>query len=210
MTGPTRIVCINLDHRADRWERFSAQAAGSRFLTAHGGVQRFSARSPADTVAPTWYMTGRGHRGGDWACRASHLAVWERAILDGVQHLLVFEDDSLFDPGFDDAAEAIQAELPDGWLGCYLGGHVTGTTTPFRPHCSRLVSSWCNHATAFSAAGLRRAHDHVTWHNRLGLDAAMRLLTEHDEPRGFYAVPRWVVTQAASFSDISNAWSAGG
>jgi GR25 family glycosyltransferase involved in LPS biosynthesis len=203
---PWKIVVINLAHRTDRLAAFNAQASKSRILK--GRVQLFKALSPADIVPPKWWQGELPWaRLGSFACLASHLAVWNAAIIQGVPHLLVFEDDAVLSDDFDSLTRAMWAEAPDDWFGYYLGGHWAKENAPYSESCLRFRGSLGTHAYGLSAAGLVRAYEHVTWlqHGRGScIDNAMIDLTRHHEPNRFFMPPRWVVAQAPGMSDIQH------
>ncbi len=86
--------CINLDRRPDRWERMQEEFAR------HGidGVQRFSAVDGSAVVLPPHWR----HTAGAYGCLLSHVAVIEEARALNAESVLIFEDDTVFDPEFMD------------------------------------------------------------------------------------------------------------
>lgn len=110
-----RIVLINLDKRKDRLGAFQAkliQCPSLRDYTRYRAVH-------GDTVTvPPHFISG----GGAWGCKQSHLRVLEDAMLDGVQTLLVLEDDVRFTPEFEEKFQAFMRAVPDDWDGLMLGG----------------------------------------------------------------------------------------
>jgi GR25 family glycosyltransferase involved in LPS biosynthesis len=118
-----RIALINLDKRIDRFGAFKAKIASypelqhyTRYRAIHG-----------DTVSvPGFFISG----GGAYGCRQSHVRVLEDAMLDGVQTLMVLEDDVCFCPDFVERLRAFMAVVPDDWECLMLGGQNHGPPTP--------------------------------------------------------------------------------
>lgn len=192
-----RVVVINLARRADRLDAFRRAIGGSTILRG-ADVQRFEAVTAGDCVRPDWWSAaGFGDQSAYWACRESHLRVWQRAMLDGVERLLVFEDDAQPHPDFDVRFPRFHAELPAGWLGYQLGGW--GETAEVSANCSRMLRCGGLWAYALNAAGLRRAYGHVCWHVQESIDAATRVLQQVQPD--FYMPPGWLVSHAAGYSD---------
>lgn len=114
-----RVAVINLDKRLDRLGAFKAKVAPYpslrnfvRYRAIHG-----------DTVSvPKAFISG----GGAWGCRQSHLRVLEDAMQDGVEVLLVLEDDCRFVPNFEQKLNAFMKVVPDDWEGLMLGGQDHG------------------------------------------------------------------------------------
>lgn len=110
-----RVALINLDKRKDRLGAFKAKILACpslqnyvRYRAVHG-----------DTVSvPGFFVSG----GGAWGCRQSHLRVLEDAMLDGVETLLVLEDDVRFTPNFEEKLRTFLTRVPANWEGLMLGG----------------------------------------------------------------------------------------
>lgn len=137
-----RIALINLDKRIDRLGAFKAKIAPypelqhyTRYRAIHG-----------DTVSvPGFFISG----GGAFGCRQSHLRVLEDAMLDGVQTLMVLEDDVCFCPNFTDRLREFLAAVPDDWQCLMLGGQNHGHTPPTPtgiPGVLRSVNTQRTHA----------------------------------------------------------------
>ena len=102
-----RVVVINLDRRNDRLKAFESQ-------TKDLGID-FVRYSAVDAQA---FGISRAT-----ACSRSHHKVLTDAAADGVQRLLVLEDDADFKHNFNQAFERIVQVLPDDWQMFYLGGN---------------------------------------------------------------------------------------
>ncbi len=102
--APDRTVVINLERQPDRLTRFREDWEASGWTDLLGVPQ---------VVAG---VDDSGHRG----CWASHVAVLQRALEDGLDSILVFEDDAIPQPESLDWLTVVLGELPleaDGlWL----------------------------------------------------------------------------------------------
>jgi len=66
-----------------------------------------------------------------WGCLCSHRLVLEQAIDDGVDSLLILEDDVCFDEYFREGVEAFLSQVPEDWDGLMFGGqHVIEAASP--------------------------------------------------------------------------------
>lgn len=114
-----RVVVINLDRRRDRLGAMRAKLADVPDLAHWERVRAVH----GDTVGvPSYYTAG----GGAWGCLRSHCRVLEDALLDGVETLLVLEDDARFCPNFSTRLREFMAKVPPDWDGLMLGGQNHG------------------------------------------------------------------------------------
>ena len=131
-------VCVNLDRRPDRWERMQAEFAR------HGidGVQRFSAvDGNAVALPPHW-----NHTAGAYGCLLSHVAVIEAAR--DAESVLIFEDDTVFDPEFTAKFASFVAEVPDDWDMLYFGALHKDEPVRLSEHVYRIVKANSTYAYA--------------------------------------------------------------
>lgn len=195
--------CINLDRRPDRWQEF---LAGCPFA----GIERVAAvDGHRATDRPLWWLAG----GGALGCFRSHLGILERAIADGVETLIVFEDDAIFPP---DAAERIErfvAALPDDWDMLYLGGQFQtwdgGRPTRISDEVLRCCRTNRTHAMVLRGRFIRIAYDFLmdweSWSKWPQNHIDHRLENLHIDGRyNIYAPSKWIVGQAEGQSDIAN------
>jgi GR25 family glycosyltransferase involved in LPS biosynthesis len=212
------VVCLNLDRRPNRWDRFQANLfQADRRLAA--SVARYRAVDGSKTGVPSWYPAGPGA----WGCIRSHVRIWEDALTQGWESVLVFEDDALFCEDFAQRATEFLDAVPDDWDMIYLGGQhlydhdweaVRGRGRAMPPQMlddRRLVLRCQNvnrtHAYAIRPAMMQRAielcallpqdaHTLTAYHvdNRLGtIHAAHKV----------YAPYRWLAGQRTADSDIA-------
>ncbi|MFJ8332243.1 glycosyltransferase [Streptomyces sp. NPDC094437] len=186
------ITCINLDERADRW-----QALRGRLIALGIRPERIH-RQPA-TPTPADPRVGRA---------LSHRRAVEQAHIDGLESLLVLEDDALFLPDAAATLSAALAELADlPWSLLHLGGArgtavpgralggARGTAVPGRAHIETVTDVTATHALAYhrSAFGplLDELPDNVdemtSWiHQHAGL---ARYLASWSRPDRYRTVP---------------------
>lgn len=110
-----RIVLINLDKRQDRLGAFKAKIVGIPLLKDY---VRYRAIHGDTVTVPGFFISG----GGAYGCRQTHLRTLEDALLDGIETLLVLEDDVRFCPNFTEKLLDFMRRVPDDWNGLMLGG----------------------------------------------------------------------------------------
>ena len=127
-----RAVVITLDWTPQRLEEFQKHLAQTpwplRDVEVHKGVDGLKA-SP-----PDWWREG----GPAWGCFQSHLGVLRKALHDGVERLLIMEDDCGFAVDLAPRLAKFLASVPTGWHCSMLGGQQMGTATAskYRPEYS--------------------------------------------------------------------------
>lgn len=135
-------LVINLDERADRWQRFTEHAAP---LLHPLEPQRLSAVKGVAVAgfgqAP--YFRNR-KRDRTWAgragCALSHRAAIQKAATSGWQRVLILEDDIEIATDFPALATPLASALEENdWGVCYLG--FTDPIGPFRP-CTKLTARY--------------------------------------------------------------------
>jgi GR25 family glycosyltransferase involved in LPS biosynthesis len=192
---------INLKIRPDRLAKFFS------FLPENfGEVEVFSAVHGDSCRHPSWWNAGSGA----WGCYRSHLQILERAMTEGYQNYMVLEDDSTFDPDFNEKYSKFLNDLPPDWDMFYLGGqlmHVEHdhaipekvTDNVFRPynvnrtHCFAVNNKGYKYLYDF----LLRRFENRTWH----IDHHLGRLHEQKE-FNVYCPPEWIVGQGESSSNI--------
>lgn len=70
---------------------------------------------------PAWWNAGHGA----WGCFKSHYEVVQKAIKDGVETLLILEDDCIWRDEAADMLKEFLSEVPNNWGQIYLGGQLT-------------------------------------------------------------------------------------
>ena len=197
----TRTAVISLPARAERRAGLQGHLAACGIDP--GSVSFVEACDGAREQPPE----GWGAGGGAWGCLQSHLRVLTTALEDGVESVLVLEDDVVFHPHTARVLPEFLRAVPSGWSQIYLGGqHLK----PARPAGSPLVVIPSNvnrtHAYAVSRAGLpaviswlSRTQDFLRpgWHLDHQFGAA-----HQDALWPVFAPSWWLAGQNACASDI--------
>jgi GR25 family glycosyltransferase involved in LPS biosynthesis len=79
-----RVVLINLARRSDRLATFRAELERVKWPFKEPQIFEAIDGGSGRVPCPAFFKQG----GGAWGCRQSHISVLERAIQDGVRHLL--------------------------------------------------------------------------------------------------------------------------
>jgi len=173
------VFCINLDRRKDRWDTFSEK------LTADQWIAFDDKEDP------------------NWGCTRTHMDIIREARQDGLESVLIFEDD----------ATPVQEELPslDGamsdlkdrpWEMLYLGATyawVSGPPVMVTENLFQVPRAYSTHAIAVHS----RAYDYIL-EEGLKVRQAIDAFYQHTiEPRGqVYHLNPMAFYQASGFSDI--------
>lgn len=139
LEGFGRIVCINLDERTDRWEQVQRTCQG---LLGDAELTRFSAIEPK--LAEEHVHNGRA------GCLLSHRRVMEEALDDGLESVLVFEDDLAFHPEFQELIQPTMSTLgKTKWDVFYLGFTPKAPLLPAGDGLVRTFGGVTTHAIAY-------------------------------------------------------------
>lgn len=205
-----RVVCINLRRRTDRWLAFQEQLEQVDWPFRF--VERFNGIDGRRVSPPLWFNIGDA--GGTWGCLMSHLRVWEEALNDDLDSVLIFEDDAVLCDGFGDQVSQFLRHVPSNWDQLWIGGDHVPDSTPwrinefvYRPeaahrmHCYAMRRDFIRDAyrfvTSFNAPG--RFTNDPDYHIDHQLWPMMR-----DERYGIYCPEKWLVGQRSDVSDIVN------
>jgi glycosyl transferase, family 25 len=126
-------ICINLDRRPDRWQRMQTEFAR------HGieGVCRFPAVDGSVVQLPANW----NHTAGAYGCLLSHVAVVQEARQLGQKSVLIFEDDTVFDPEFESKFVSFVEQVPSDWDMLYFGALHKDQPSKIRDHVSRITNA---------------------------------------------------------------------
>lgn len=147
------IYCINLISREDRWHK--VQKSFSQ-IGIEGRVKRFPAVNPRkydfdpkfDTKVGPYYVVPNA------GCFGSHRAIIKKAKEDGLEQVLVFEDDvSFLHEEIALVSHAIE-DLPNTWGLFYLGATVEKkmgmvSNFLFRTDCAKATHAVAYHHTVY-------------------------------------------------------------
>ena len=136
----TKTVCINLDRRPDRWQRTRAELAHHGFQS----IERFAAiDGNAIKKPPHWT-----HTAGAYACLRSHVQVVRDARDSGASSVLIFEDDAVLDPEFEDKFARFIKEVPSDWDMLYFGALHKDEPVRISEHVARITKANSTYAYA--------------------------------------------------------------
>ena len=198
-----RVVVINLPRRQDRWRQFIRDLpVGWPF----GAPLRFPAIDGADVEVPVWWREGSGA----WGCYLSHCKVLEDCIRDGVESVLVLEDDALFCPKFPLDVRNFLGALPSDWQLLFLGGEhieieqglpVRINDWVYRPFNANRMHAYALRTQAMMERVLTHFRDTDNWIAKHHVDCHLGELQKKDST-GIYVPKQWLVYQAEGTSDI--------
>jgi len=188
----SKIVCINLDRRPERWRRMQAQLARHGL----GPVQRFAACDGETITKPV----GWTHSDGAYGCLLSHVEVVREAQRSNAPSVLIFEDDTVLDPEFQSKFASFSKEVPDDWHMLYFGSLHKDEPAQISEHVGRITKANSTYAyalknTVFDAfIELNARAEHV-------LDMNSYHLQERFNSYCFMPNLAWV---EAEYSDVQN------
>lgn len=197
-----RIVCINLDRRPDRWSSFQEHIASIDWPFTE--AERFSATDGAKVNPPAWFKAG----GGAWGCLQSHIRILEQSLQDGIQSLLILEDDAVFAESFHSDVLKFFNTVPSDWDGVMLGGQHLKQPEFVSDGVVRIRNGNRTHAHALRGRFIEAVYQHLTdWPShsqrpKQHVDHRMGVMHESGK-FNVYAPNPWLVSQAAGFSNIN-------
>jgi hypothetical protein len=179
-------VYLNLARRQDR--RFAVQGELER--AGIGGVERFAAVDGKRMGSPR----GFGSKG-YYALAVTNRMVLRRAALRGAEAVLMFEDDVILHPRFQELVA--QIELPEDWEMFFFGCKHVAPPEPAGRGLVRVRKAWDWHAVAFreraylkvrralAGLGAPSVPAAAGWHGGAGgTRGAPRLLPSNDQRVG--------------------------
>jgi GR25 family glycosyltransferase involved in LPS biosynthesis len=159
-------------------------------------VQRFPAVDGNRVLKPA----GWTHSNGAYGCLLSHVEVIREAQRSNAPSVLIFEDDTVLDPDFQNQFASFSKEVPDDWDMLYFGALHKDEPTKISEHVGRITKANSTYAyalknTVFDAfIELNARAEHV-------LDMNSYLLQERFNCYCFMPNLAWV---EAEFSDVQN------
>lgn len=203
-----RICILNLPYKPERRERLTRHLAEQGFEKNITWVRSYSGDK---MPPPAWWNAGNGA----WGCLLSHARVLAEAIADGIENVLILEDDVVFQPDAGSLLKGFMKQVPDDWGQIYLGGQhlkdptpVAGSPYVLRCHCVNRT-----HAFAVQKKAMVRMHQHI-WHapdyiQHLGgwhIDHQLGIAHERgDWPT--YGPLYWIAGQDEEWSNISGRYN---
>lgn len=147
-----RVVVINLKRRPGRLKQFQEGIQECQWPFVE--PERFEAIDGEIVPVPDGWTAGNG----GWGCMLSHLRVLEKAIIDGVKSILVFEDDAIPSDDFSDRLPRFISELPTNWDAIWLGGQNFGPANVVSENVLEVKNPHRMHAYALRGKALKDAY----------------------------------------------------
>ncbi|MFK7911693.1 MAG: glycosyltransferase family 25 protein [Akkermansiaceae bacterium] len=152
-----RIVVISLPDRSDRREKLLANLTACGLAT-EDDITWFDAVDGRVENIPSWWETGPGA----WGCRFSQLNVIQQAQRDGLESVLIIEDDAVFHPRAGEWLDATMPLLPADWGQFFLGGqHMKSPIATGHPMLVRANGTTRTHAYAVNQRAYQLIIDQV-------------------------------------------------
>src|SRR5208283_3894500 len=155
---------------------------------------------------------------GAWGAMRSHLNVIESALNDGIQRLLVMEDDAAPCEQFAEKVIAFLDALPSNAEICYIGGQVTHKHQQLRKINDLVINPESVnrlHCYFLTRPGMTKVYQHLCrwgwyqgeqdgngrWKGPHHVDHRIEILSENRQ-LATYAPAQWLVEQAPGYSEI--------
>jgi len=199
-----KVVCINLDRRADRWQRFQENVASAGWPFRE--IERFAAVDGHNVPAPGWWRAG----GGAWGCHQSHVRILQQAIQGGAESVLILEDDAVLPQRFPEVVEEFLTKVPGDWDGIMLGGQHLRPPDIVDNGIVKVRNGNRTHAHALRGNYIKDAYRHLcdypnhAQRPRFHVDHRLGMLHESGQYK-VYAPSPWLIGQANGRSDIAGA-----
>ena len=176
-----KVKVINLDSRPDRWEEVKKE------LDLHGFIYE---RFPA--------LKGKC---GENGCALSHHAI----LKEETGPIGIFEDDVIFEDGWQEVYEKAFSQLPEDWDLLYLGANVKTPALRYSENLFKITGGvHCTHAILYSDKGRKRVLDVWDLSEFHQIDHWMYM-----RGQGLlecYVVSPLIAFQRASYSDVRMKW----
>lgn len=204
-----RVVVLTLDGREERARRTLAELRDKGLSDKARPVRAVDGKMVG---VPAWWRAPAGA----WGCLLSHARLLEDAMMDGVERLLVLEDDCVWQRGAAGLAAEFLEQVPEDWGQIYFGGQWRAGIAPRRlegrPAVLRAMSVHRTHAYAVARPVMAKMHAHIL-HAPDYIDhyrqTARRRHVDHQlevaHRRGdwlVYAPAFWLAGQGENTSDI--------
>jgi hypothetical protein len=189
-----RIVVINLKRRPDRLEAFQKRIAECNWP--FRSIEIFHAIDGNVVQPPSSFKQG----GGAWGCLQSHLQILQQAMCDGIESLLILEDDFVPSLQFHTGVKEFLANVPLDWDALMLGGQHMKKPAHVGHGIVRCRDTQRTHAYALRTRAIRALYkawqviesEHCDW-------VMGPVLARHRT----YAPDPFLAGQAADHSDIT-------
>jgi GR25 family glycosyltransferase involved in LPS biosynthesis len=199
-----RAVVITLRRTPDRLAQFLSRPSPFK-------PEIFYAVDGDYVPAPEWFHQG----GGAWGCWRSHVRVIEQALMDGINWLLVMEDDCAFVPDAESRLKEFLSKVPADAHCLMIGGqqHDDGQTIPICPGVRKVSQCERTHCYALSREGMKSLYR--WWNDANDAHCDWQLGDWQESGVNCYRPDPFIAYQASNFSTIrwqyepDRAWDGG-
>jgi hypothetical protein len=188
-----RTVVINLQRRPDRRSQILDEfKKGWPFAD----PTFFNAIDGRKLMCPVGFNEGNFA----WACFQSFRRVVELAVNDGIESLLILEDDAVLCENFSEKASAFMADVPEDWDFVWFGGHHMNTPKFVKPGYMQSVHMDRNHGFGVRGKALKELYRY--WHQWHVGHCDWAISQWVSRWRSYCPEGDWLIGQRGGWSDI--------
>jgi len=190
----SKTIVINRDTDTERLVDFSKEMEFANITN----FLRFPAIIPKEVNYARWEVVS--------ACRMSHLSVIQYAKDNGLESILVFEDDAIFEKNFHVYVEKVYDFIQNNiWDMFYLGLNHVKPPIPVKDNINKVVTGYTTHAYAMHS----RYYDYILEKilNEKEKEKAIDVIfSENHEKNNVFSVNPRIVYQRPSYSSIEQSF----
>jgi len=198
-----RVVLINLGKRPDRLFRVKQAIRNANWPFCQ--PEMLEAVDGEHVRPPEGWKSGNGA----WGCMLSHQRALQMALADGIERLLILEDDVCFVDGFSKKVAAFLESVPPDWDQLMLGGqhvNIHGAPTLLKPGVYKCTDCERTHCYAvkgeFILTLLKRWMGGGHFNGQVHCDWIMGRDPEIQNSHNVYAPEHFLAGQEGGSSDI--------
>lgn len=177
---------INLPARIDRKERLQQRFRQHRIYAS-------LALGIVETPTSDWTAAP-----GAWGCSLSHQKLFQEALQQNYDSLMIFEDDALPVEDFTTRLNTLWADVPSDWQILYLGCNNIEMPIPVTGRVARVRRAFTTHAYALKPAAMKA----ILEHPEIKTHAIDHVLLDIQQKLPCYCFTPSLVTQEEGYSDI--------
>jgi GR25 family glycosyltransferase involved in LPS biosynthesis len=159
-----RVYVVNLKRRPDRLASFRLMQESNGWKLPE--VDVFDAIEGDSVGVPNYFTQG----GGAWGCLRSHVTILERCIMEGVDSVLMLEDDVTWHGKAWEELERFMSVVPTDWHQLMLGGQHIRQPKILSEGVGKVSNTQRTHAYAIRGAAMKSllnlwytASVHIDW-----------------------------------------------
>lgn len=184
-----KVYLINLDRRTDRMNECEKEF--KKYNIVYERISAFDGSKLEGNYTPLI----RGEIG----CRTSHLNIIKKAKEEGLNNILILEDDFEFCDDFESKFKNYINQLPEDWQWIYFGGSHFEEPTKVTNNIYRVNKTYTTHAYAIKS----EIYDKLIETLEIFEPADVRLAALQKELNTYVTIPH-LIYQRDGFSDIQN------